>query len=199
MPAGAVGIDDRLVLLDAAAVADARAYDTLIVALARGDTTEEHSLEVSMPIGAFVDSQVTPTCGLAGSEGIIGLFDDPTSFFEPERVNAQLLWFHHGYVEYRFPNRLPSQATVASVAVSLELCSEAPLHHKEWPSDVTMRSPVRQLSAGHCAASALSIGAATPDESRHREATRPRYCPAAAPILPTAQLRLPFTLAMLFL
>ena len=114
------------------------AYDTLIVALARGDTTEEHSLEVSMPIGAFVDCQVTPTCGLAGSEGIIGLFDDPTSFFEPERVNAQLLWFHHGYVEYRFPNRLPSQATVASVAVSLELCSEAPLHHKEWPSDITM-------------------------------------------------------------
>ena len=116
----------------------ARAYDTLIVALARGDTTEEHSLEVSMPIGAFVDCQVTPTCGLAGSEGIIGLFDDPTSFFEPERVNAQLLWFHHGYVEYRFPNRLPAQATVASIAISLELCSEAPLHHKEWPSDITM-------------------------------------------------------------
>ena len=116
----------------------ARAYDTLVVALARGDVTEEQSLQVSMPIGAFVDCQVTPTCGLASSEGIIGLFDDPTSFFEPERVNAQLLWFHHGYVEYRFPNRLPAQSTVASVAISLELCSEAPLHHKEWPSDITM-------------------------------------------------------------
>ena len=116
----------------------ARAYDTLVVALARGDVTEEQSLQVSMPIGAFVDCQVTPTCGLASSEGIIGLFDDPTSFFEPERVNAQLLWFHHGYVEYRFPNRLPAQLTVASVAISLELCSEAPLHHKEWPSDITM-------------------------------------------------------------
>ena len=116
----------------------ARAYDTLVVSLARGDAIEEQSLQVSMPIGAFVDCQVTPTCGLASSEGIIGLFDDPTSFFEPERVNAQLLWFHHGYVEYRFPNRLPAQSTVASVAISLELCSEAPLHHKEWPSDITM-------------------------------------------------------------
>ena len=61
----------------------ARAYDTLVVALARGDVTEEQSLQVSMPIGAFVDCQVTPTCGLASSEGIIGLFDDPTSSFEP--------------------------------------------------------------------------------------------------------------------
>ena len=90
----------------------ARAYDVMVIALARGDTTREHSVEVSMPIGAFVDCQVTPSCGLASSAGIIGLFDDPTSFFEPERVNAQLLWFHQGYVEYRFPNRLPPRAVL---------------------------------------------------------------------------------------
>lgn len=116
----------------------ARVYDVIIVELARGDMAQEQSVEVSMPIGAFVDCQVTPTCGLASSAGIIGLFDDPTSFFEPERVNAQLLWFHHGYVEYRFPNRLPPKAVIESVVISLELCSEAPLHHEDWPSDVTM-------------------------------------------------------------
>jgi predicted transcriptional regulator len=116
----------------------ARVYDVIIVELARGDMVQEQSVEVSMPIGAFVDCQVTPTCGLASSTGIIGLFDDPASFFEPERLNAQLLWFHHGYIEYRFPNRLPPNAVVESVAASLELCSEAPLHHEDWPSDVTM-------------------------------------------------------------
>jgi predicted transcriptional regulator len=116
----------------------ARAYDVMVIALARGDTSHERSVEVAMPIGAFVDCQVTPTCGLAGSAGIIGLFDDPTSFFEPERVNAQLLWFHQGYVEYRFPNRLPPRAVVESISISLEVCSEAPLHHDDWPSDITM-------------------------------------------------------------
>jgi predicted transcriptional regulator len=116
----------------------ARVYDVIIVEMARGQTEREQSVEVSMPIGAFVDCQVTPTCGLASSTGIIGLFDDPASFFEPERVNAQLLWFHHGYVEYRFPNRLPPKAVIENAAISLELCSEAPLHHEDWPSDITM-------------------------------------------------------------
>jgi len=116
----------------------ARAYDVMVMELARGDDAAEQRIEISMPIGAFVDCQVMPTCGLAGSGGIIGLFDDPTSFFEPERVNAQLLWFHAGFVEYRFPNRLPPRAVVESVSLSLELCSEAPLHHEDWPSDITM-------------------------------------------------------------
>ena len=116
----------------------ARVYDVIIVELARGDLGQEQSVEVSMPIGAYVDCQVTPTCGLASSTGIIGLFDDPASFFEPDRVHAQLIWFHHGHVEYRFPNRLPPKAVVESMAISLELCSEAPLHHEDWPSDITM-------------------------------------------------------------
>lgn len=69
----------------------ARVYDVIIVELARGDMVQEQSVEVSMPIGAFVDCQVSPTCGLASSAGIIGLFDDRLLFFEPERLNAQLL------------------------------------------------------------------------------------------------------------
>lgn len=116
----------------------ARAYDAIIVELARGAEEEQQSVEVSMPIGAYVDCQVAPTCGLASDKGIIGLFDDPASFFEPERVHAQLLWFHYGYVEYRFPNRLPPKARLDSLSISLEICSEAPLHHEEWPSDITL-------------------------------------------------------------
>lgn len=116
----------------------ARAYDVMILELARSDVTEEHQIEVSMPIGAFVECQVTPTCGLTSGTGIIGLFDDPASFYEPDRVSAQLLWFHQGFVEYRFPNRLPPRAVLESASISLELCSEAPLHHEEWPSDITL-------------------------------------------------------------
>jgi predicted transcriptional regulator len=116
----------------------ARAYDAVIIELSRGREAEEQAIEVSMPIGAYVDCRVVPTCGLAAEDGIIGLFDDPASFFEPERMSAQLIWFHYGHVEYRFPNRLPSSATLESISLSMEICSEAPLHHEEWPSDITL-------------------------------------------------------------
>jgi predicted transcriptional regulator len=96
------------------------------------------SVEVSMPIGAYTDFSVSPTCGLASVNEIIGLLDTPASFLEPERINAQLIWFHQGYVEYRFPNKLPKQAKLQSLRLSMEICSEAPLHHESWPSDVTL-------------------------------------------------------------
>lgn len=116
----------------------ARAYDSIIVQLPRGKSRAEHLLEYSMPVGAFVDCTVTPTCGLISAEQIIGLLDDPASFYEPNRVNAQLLWFHFGYVEYRFPNRLLPNKTIESLQLSMEVCSEAPLHHEDWPSDITI-------------------------------------------------------------
>lgn len=115
-----------------------RAYDVVLVQLPRAARREEEAVEISMPIGAYIDCEVAPTCGLAGAEGIIGLYDDAASFYEPDHVNAQLLWFHHGFVEYRFPNRLPPKVTLDSLQISLEVCSEAPLHHDDWPSDITL-------------------------------------------------------------
>lgn len=115
-----------------------RAFDTILLHFPHDPTGPENVLELTMPLGAYVDCRVTPTCGLASETGIIGLFDDPASFYEPERSNAQLIWFHSGYLEYRFPHRLPVDTVVESVQLGLELCSEAPLHHDAWPSDVTV-------------------------------------------------------------
>ncbi|MEM6430883.1 MAG: transcriptional regulator, partial [Deinococcota bacterium] len=64
--------------------------------------------------------------------------DDPTSFYEADRHTAELLWFSSGFVEYRCPNRLPSGAMIEYLEVSMEICSEAPTHHLEWPSDITV-------------------------------------------------------------
>ncbi|MDQ4078285.1 MAG: helix-turn-helix domain-containing protein [Chloroflexota bacterium] len=116
----------------------ARTYDIILVELMRAQRPTEQTMSFSMPVGAYVDFQVTPTCGLAGTQGIIGLFDDPVSFYEPERIQAQLLWFRHGYVEYHFPNRIPRSVTLDSLSLSLEVCSEAPLHHDDWLSDITV-------------------------------------------------------------
>jgi predicted transcriptional regulator len=128
----------------------ARTYDMIMVNLSYGAIDQEQIMEFSMPIGTYVDCGVMPTCGLASATGIIGLFDDPPSFYEPERVQAQLLWFHHGYVEYRFPNRIPPNATFQSLQLSLEVGSEAPLHHSEWPSDITLWINQKEVGTWTC-------------------------------------------------
>lgn len=116
----------------------ARAYSTILIQFPLLASDDTQSIEMSMPIGAFVDCDITPTCGLASEQAIIGMLDDPSSFYEPERTSAQLLWFHKGYVEYRYPRRFMSHALLASLQVSFEACSEAPMHHEDWPSDITL-------------------------------------------------------------
>ena len=116
----------------------ARAFDALHVRLPQRRADGPGVLELAMPIGAYTGLEVAPTCGLVGDGGVIGLLDDPTSFYEPERLGAQLLWFRRGFVEYSFPNRVPAGAELTGVSVSLEVCSEAPLHHDPWPSDITV-------------------------------------------------------------
>lgn len=116
----------------------ARTYDIIHIHLEHNDVDVQTSFSVNMPIGQFYDFEVHPTCGLATESGLIGLLDTPSTFYEPMHVFAQLLWFRYGYVTYRFPNHLPSGAQPTRLDLSAEICSEAPLHHLDWPSDITM-------------------------------------------------------------
>lgn len=116
----------------------ARTYDELIFDLPRGVHNDHDAVDLQMPIGGYSDSAVEPTCGLVSATGLIGFMDDPSAFYEPDRLNAQLLWFRVGYVEYRFPNRVPPGARVESLQLTAEICSEAPLHDLDWPSDITV-------------------------------------------------------------
>jgi predicted transcriptional regulator len=116
----------------------ARVFDRVVIQLPAQYEPEDTTVEVSMPIGTYTDTSIIPTCGLAGELGIIGHLDDPSTFYEPDRIYAQLLWFRRGYVEYRFPNRLPPNVVLDDIEVSFEVCSEAPLHHADWPSDITV-------------------------------------------------------------
>lgn len=115
-----------------------RAFDSFTLRLPVPQPEPGDAVELAVPIGSYTDCQVAPSCGLAAADGIIGLLDDPASFYDPARNAAQLLWFHHGHVEYRVAHRLPPSARVESLRVSAELCSEAPLHHDDWPSDITL-------------------------------------------------------------
>ncbi len=115
-----------------------RLCDQIVVCLPPSWHEANESVEIEMPIGAYVDCRVQPTCGLASAAGVIAHYDDPGSFYDPARFNAQLIWFRQGYLEYRFPNRLPPGASLEDLQISLEICSEAPRHADDWPSDITL-------------------------------------------------------------
>ena len=115
-----------------------RTYDSLVLQLPYLPVMPSNSVEMTMPVGGYTSFDVTPTCGLASSISVIGYLDDPISFYEPRRVEAGLVWFRSGFVEYTFPNRLQRGAGITSMVVSAEICSEAPLHNDNWPSDITL-------------------------------------------------------------
>jgi predicted transcriptional regulator len=93
-------------------------------------------VEISIPVGHYTDVQAHPTCGLASVEKLIGQYDDPRFFMDPERVHAGILWFGRGYVEYKVPNYLFLNQKLNEIEVSMELGSEAPNTDVRWPSDI---------------------------------------------------------------
>ncbi|MFC4454735.1 ArsR/SmtB family transcription factor [Deinococcus sonorensis] len=101
-------------------------------------SNDDNVVEISMPVGSYSQCEIHPTCGLASEASIIARLDDPRSFFEPDHVHAQILWFGSGYVEYQFPNNIPFGATIQQLELSMELCSEAPQYALDWPSDITL-------------------------------------------------------------
>ena len=93
--------------------------------------------EYIVPIGHYTDFEVTPTCGLATPEKVIGYFDDTRYFLDPHRVDAKILWFTQGFIEYKLPNYLLATQEPNELEISMEISSEAPGANKNWPSDIS--------------------------------------------------------------
>ena len=109
---------------------------------------DANAIEVAMPIGLYTSCEVSAPCGLCSPQGIIGLLDVPGTFLDPDRMNAGLMWFTRGFVEYQFPNnaRLVGKA-VTALEFSLELSSEVPGTSADWPSDITVAINGREVGA----------------------------------------------------
>lgn len=97
-----------------------------------------HTIDLSMPLGAYTDHDVTPTCGLAHSGSIIGLLDEPETFYYPERMKAEVLWFAKGQIEYPFVRSLPPRANASRLDFTVEICSEVAGWDNHWASDITV-------------------------------------------------------------
>lgn len=115
-----------------------RMGDLVTIRLYNLSNTPYQIKTIDMPVGMYTDCDVHPTCGLGTYEQLIGNEDKPESFYLPKRIHAQIIWTSAGYVEYRFPNPVPSGAEVKKLTLSMEICSEAPNYREDWKSDITV-------------------------------------------------------------
>jgi predicted transcriptional regulator len=115
-------------------------FDEIVIRLDGSPVRKEpDTIEVGMPIGLYTGYEVTAPCGLCSTEGIIGPLDVPDFFLDPARMNAALIWFGRGFVEYKFPNNAKVlQADLSALEFSLELSSEVPGTNANWPSDISL-------------------------------------------------------------
>ncbi len=104
---------------------------------------ESHRTELS--VGHYTDFEIHPTCGLATPWKQIGEFDEPRYFWDAERVNAKILWFGRGYIEYKVPNFLLPSQIPEELIISMELSSEAPGNNDNWPSDIAFSLNGKEL------------------------------------------------------
>lgn len=112
-------------------------YEKIVVDLLPNVQHSGHFIETKeIPIGNYFDFEVRPTCGLVDTKGFIGKDDDPNTFYSESRLNAQLIWFYEGYLEYRFP--VDASKKIERIDISMEICSEAPGYREDWPSDISL-------------------------------------------------------------
>lgn len=115
------------------------AVDKIVVDVKSEENEEDQNIyNTEVKVGHYSDYEVYPTCGLATSQAIVGEVDDPRYFSHPDRINAGILWFTKGYIEYIIPNLLPSATKIDQITVSLEISSEAPGINNDWPSDISI-------------------------------------------------------------
>lgn len=115
------------------------AIDKIVVDVESEETEEDQNIyNTEVKVGHYSDYNVYPTCGLATSKAIVGEVDDPRYFSHPDRINAGILWFTKGYIEYMIPNLLPNATKIDQITVSLEISSEAPGINNDWPSDISI-------------------------------------------------------------
>lgn len=115
-------------------------YDEIVITFeSLAKKPGEDVIEVAMPVGLYTSCDTHAPCGLCSTEGVIGLLDVPDYFLDPNRMQAGLLWFGRGFVEYKFPNNAKIlNRDLDAIEFSLELSSEAPGTNPDWPSDITL-------------------------------------------------------------
>ena len=107
------------------------------VSLKEKEQREKRTYSLEMPIGMFSQANIMPPCGIVSKNAIIGIIDDPRTFYLPERSQAEKLWFSEGDISYVFPLK-SRRHKYSEMSFSFEICSETACHNPDWPSDITI-------------------------------------------------------------
>ena len=110
-------------------------YDRILTEV-RSEQVRNNVYQAEIKPGLYTDFKVFPTCGIASPESVIGDYDDPRYFMDPNRAKAELVWFAKGYVEYILPSIIPKAQRIDEISISAELASEAPGSNDFYPSDI---------------------------------------------------------------
>ncbi len=93
--------------------------------------------DAEIRVGHYFNYSVGAPCGLSGKDALLGPENDPRVFSSPERMDAQMLWFHNGSIEYRIPNMLPEKQRIVQLTISLEISSADQALEDETPADIS--------------------------------------------------------------
>ncbi|AFL49808.1 putative transcriptional regulator [Sinorhizobium fredii] len=123
-------------------------YGEILIRFDDRTSRSDEVVTVSMPIGLFTEFEAEAPCGLCSVNNVIGMLDVQEVFLDPQRMQAALLWFTRGYVEYKFPNNAKvTGRPVRRIEFSAELSSETPATNANWPSDISIW--INGIKAGH--------------------------------------------------
>lgn len=113
------------------------ALDKILIDIESKEAQDNNNIyNAEVKVGHYANYEIYPTCGLSTVEHLIGEVDDPRYFAHPDRIEAEILWFTRGYIEYIIPNLLPDATKIDQIALSFEIGSEAPGVSNDWPSDI---------------------------------------------------------------
>ena len=103
------------------------------------ESNNHPAYSIELPIGMFSHCHITAPCGMLSDKNKIADFDEPSTFFVPERINAECLWFDKGFISYNFPTPKHTQTkNMSEITFSFEICSETNCYNNNWPSDITV-------------------------------------------------------------
>ena len=97
-------------------------YEVLLNVYPAFEENNTKVYQTEVPIGHYTDYSVNAGCGIVTEQTLVGSEDDRRVFSYPERLDAQMLWFHDGFIEYRIPNFLPENNRIVQLTISVEMC-----------------------------------------------------------------------------
>lgn len=90
-------------------------------------------------VGEYSGHFVSISCGLMKEDGtMIGSWDNPNIFEDPQHVWADFLWFCNGWMTWDYPIDIPANSIIKSVKYTVEVSSEAGGAAYPYPSNVQL-------------------------------------------------------------